>query len=132
MLMEFHLKTNKKIKIVSFLLFLICIFIYYFLNKYIGFEIKCFIHALTGYYCPGCGITRMFFSIIELDLYQAFRYNPLIFILLILSIIYLIINKFIKKIVIKKNFLIILLIIIILFGILRNIDLFSYLKPTNV
>ena len=100
---------------------------YYCISKYTGFYIPCIFHELTGLYCPGCGITRMFFSIIRLDFYQAFRYNPLVFILLIL---YLLFKIF--KVKLPKNSIYILLIIVILYGIFRNIDLFSYLKPTSL
>ena len=40
----------------------------------------CPIKALTGLNCPGCGITRMFVALFHGDIYQAFRYNPLVFI----------------------------------------------------
>ena len=102
-------------------------------------KVPCIFHEITGLYCPGCGITRMIISIIHFDFYQAFRYNPLIFILspilIVISSIeifcYLfdIENKYIKK---YDKLLIILIVLLILFGILRNIPLFSYLKPTKI
>lgn len=94
--------------------------------------IPCFFHELTGLYCPGCGITRAFLSLIKLDLYQAFRYNMLVIILLpffAMYTIYKLIMKGNKKI---PNFIwYFLLIITILFGILRNISAFSFLAPTK-
>ena len=75
----------------------------------------------------------MIFSIIELDFYQAFRYNPLLFILLVCYLIIKlieIIRK--KKIAIKPIYSYYLLFITIIYGILRNIDAFSYLIPTVV
>lgn len=98
---------------------------YYFLNKMIGLSIPCMFHELTDLYCPGCGITRMFFSLLKLDFYQAFRYNPLVFCYLILYIIYKVFN-----IKLTNRFSYVLLTIAILFGILRNIPAFSFLKPT--
>ena len=78
----------------------------------------------------------MFFAILHLEFYQAFRYNPLVFILLILSIIYLIIKFILKKfninIKIPEYIWYILLVIIIIYGILRNIPEFSWLAPTEV
>lgn len=95
----------------------------------------CPFHKITNLYCPGCGITRMCLSILEGNLYQAFRYNPLLFALIPLFI-FLIINHFSKyKIIKKKNqekIYITLIIILIVFGILRNIPLFSFLKPTKI
>ncbi len=125
-------KTNLKLAIIAILGFLL----YYLLNLYTGFAIFCPFHKFTGLYCPGCGVTRMLFSLIKLDFYQAFRYNSLVFILLIIGIIYLLIKFILKKfnIIIKvPNYVwYILIIIVIIYGILRNIPYFNYLIPTDV
>ena len=76
-------------------------------------------------------------SLFHLDFYQAFRYNPLLFILLICGIIYIIINIILyikKKPLIKPSIkiLVFILILLIVYMILRNIPLFSYLIPTEV
>ncbi len=96
----------------------------------------CPIYKVTKLYCPGCGITRMILSILKGDLYQAFRYNPLIFILIPLFFILLTNNIFLKnKLINKKNkerIYITLIAILIIYGIIRNIDYFSYLKPTKI
>lgn len=102
-----------------------------------GNGLPCIFHKITGFYCPGCGISRMFISIAKFDFYQAFRYNPLVFILLILFFIYVIIEliHFKKKgyyFKINKWLYIILLVIVISFGILRNVPYFSFLAPTVV
>jgi hypothetical protein len=39
--------------------------------------ILCPFRALTGYPCPGCGMTRAFSSIAHGELWRAVRYNPL-------------------------------------------------------
>lgn len=117
-------------------IFLFLLLFYFFINKLFNFSIPCPIYYITHLYCPGCGITRMFFAILKLDFYQAFRYNPLVFILLILSIIYFILKLILKRfnINIKMTEYIwyILLVIIIVYGILRNIPEFSWLTPTEV
>jgi hypothetical protein len=41
-----------------------------------GGGIPCFSKLLTGYPCPGCGLTRAFASISHLDLAESLRYNP--------------------------------------------------------
>lgn len=97
--------------------------------------IFCPFYKITNLYCPGCGITRMILSIIQGDFYQAFRYNPLLF-LLIPVFVFLGINhifhyKFLSKRR-QEKFYIILVVLLLLFGILRNIPLFSYLAPTKV
>ena len=100
-------------------------------------KIECPIHKLTGLYCPGCGITRMFISLFKLKFYQAFRYNPLLFLYLIIfglyCLYYLILKKIGKEpIKISNKFLYVIICITILFGILRNIDLFRWLAPTII
>lgn len=111
-------------------------FLYLFLNKTIGLEIPCMFHEITNFYCPGCGITRLLFSLVRLDFYQAFRYNPLVFILIILSIIYWILKLILKRFNINISILefvwYILIVIVIIYGILRNISEFSWLVPTEV
>lgn len=102
--------------------------------------IPCIFHLITGFYCPGCGITRMIFSLIKFDFYQAFRYNPLIFIF-IPFILLVFIDFIIKWLIGRKNFLylkisnkvwMILLVITLLFGVIRNIPFFDYLIPTVI
>lgn len=93
----------------------------------------CIVYKLTGIKCAGCGMTRAFHQILNLNFKEAFKLNPLIFIFLV-SIIYLIAKYFILKIQ-KKNasniknilkreikvILYILLIITVGFMILRNV-----------
>ena len=122
------------------LILIICLVIflgYFYLNNKYGFSINCAFYELTGYYCPGCGITRCLFAILRLKIYDAFMYNQLVFILLpflgcfIGYRIYLYIFDKDDKIICKiPNYLwIMLLIVIIGFGILRNISYFDFLRP---
>ena len=76
----------------------------------------------------------MILAFFKLDFYQAFRYNPLIFVLIIFFAVYAIYSlvKY-KKIRQMPNKLAIALIIItIMFWILRNISYFDFLAPTIV
>ena len=99
----------------------------------------CIFNKLTNLYCPGCGNTRMIQSILEGKFYQAWRYNPLCFILIFPSCI-LGIDYIIKTIQKKDSILykipnkvwIILTIIVIIYGIIRNIPGFEYLRPTKI
>ena len=139
------MKNNSKIKriekVLKIILFLITCFItYIYLNKDIELEIPCIFHKITKLYCPGCGVTRMLFSMIKLEFYQAFRYNPLVFIYFPFIMFYSIyriviyINNKKDNIITKipKNIILTLVIITIVYGFLRNTDIFSYLKPTTI
>lgn len=126
---------NKNNKILKLLLCFLILLGYYFLNKYFDFSIPCLFHELTNLYCPGCGITRMLFSLIKLDFYQAFRYNPLVFILFFICIFIQILSIFIRrKIKIPEYIYYVLLIIVFIYWIFRNLSLpFGiYLRPTIV
>lgn len=123
---------KSKIKTISIVILLLLG--YFFLNRLINLSIPCIFHKVTDFYCPGCGVTRMIFSIFKLNFYQAFRYNPLLYIFLILFLI-----NFIVKIIFKKYYIIfnnktniVLLIIVIIFGVVRNIPVFAYLVPTII
>ena len=130
---------KKRIKKVIFILMLLLLILYgyYFLTLNYGINIPCLFNKVTGYYCPGCGITRCLFSIMSGHFYKAFNYNRLVFILLPFIFLYLIYNiylyvfnkedKIIKKI--PNIIWLVLIIIVLLFGVIRNIDSFSYLAP---
>lgn len=127
---------NKIINLVIIVTLVLGIYFYLF-NKY-GIGIPCVFHVLTGYYCPGCGMTRAILSIIKLDFYQAIRYNALSPMLLALGILYLINfiqNSFFKKkkeLVINKQIILCFLIITLIYGVLRNIPYFVWLAPTII
>ena len=99
--------------------------------------LDCPIHYLFHIYCPGCGITRMIISIFKLNFYQAFRYNPYVFTLLVLFILYGI-YALIRYIITKKRphisikLLVGIAISLIVYMILRNIPLFDFLAPTQI
>lgn len=43
------------------------------------FGIPCVFYEITGFKCPGCGISRMFAALARLDFIAAFKENPLVF-----------------------------------------------------
>jgi hypothetical protein len=130
---------SKRIRklILSLLIIIIMLIFFLYLNKNYGFYIPCLFHKLTNLYCPGCGITRCIVSLLKGNISEAFKYNQLVFILLPFLTVYFIYkiylyltnsqDKIIKKI--PNITWIILLIITILFGILRNIKYFPFLRP---
>ena len=97
----------------------------------------CTVHEVTGLNCPGCGATRMAIELIHMNIYQAFRYNPFIFVTAPIifvvyawqSAVYVKYNKFLKYL---DKFLITYAILLLSFGIIRNIKIFSWLAPTVV
>lgn len=113
---------------------------YYVFYKITGLAFPCLWYEITGWYCPGCGVTRMLEALLYGNLYQALRFNPLLFILLPFGVVLLIdwllhdktqcstalVNR------IPKWFWIGLIIIAITFGILRNLPIFEFLAPTAV
>ena len=120
----------KNKNIIFIVLFLLA---YYLGHTLWGFSIPCPIKQLTNFYCPGCGITRMLWAIFHLDFYQAFRYNPLVFLFLIgfsIGKLFELITH--KKIILNSFMTYTLLIIAILFGILRNIPGWEFLQPTVI
>lgn len=118
----------------SGLLFLI---VYYIIYKKTGYGIPCVIHEVTGFYCPGCGITRMIFALFTGHIKEAFMYNQLLFIMLPFLIfyfayeLYLYITAKEDKILIRipKYVYIILLVIVLAWGVIRNLSFFPYLRP---
>ena len=52
-------------------------FVYYLIT---GSGIPCFYLSNYGYECPGCGLSRMLFSLFRADFSAAFAYNPVGFV----------------------------------------------------
>lgn len=119
---------RKKLKEYVILIIILVFFFLLLLSR----ELKCLFNELTGLYCPGCGITRMIISFIKLDFYQAFRYNPFIFMLIVFFMMRGIVSiiRYRKVKPLSNKIILLLLILTILFVILRNIPIFSFLAPT--
>ena len=121
-------KRLYKIIIRDIVLLLILVF-YYFINKHTGFFVPCIFHEITGYKCPGCGITHALFELINFNFKEAFFYNPLVLIYMPFILIYFFYLDYLyiydkKDKILKKipNFVMtIILIITLLYGVLRNI-----------
>ena len=105
------------------------------LVDFVNFE--CLYKKLLNMYCAGCGVTRMFESMFHLDFYQAFRFNPFMFILVIFFFIFSIVNS-IRYIIGKKMYRLPLKVIIAIgislaiYMVLRNIPGFEFLLPKEV
>ncbi len=79
----------------------------------------------------------MFLSITKFEFYQAFRYNPFLFCLLNLYIIYKLFDysyykKMNKKISLPSWIYYVIAALLTVFGILRNFSFFDWLAPTVI
>ncbi|WP_312642222.1 DUF2752 domain-containing protein [Hydrogenoanaerobacterium sp.] len=54
-----------------------------------GAGIPCPVRTLTGFYCAGCGASRALRSVLHLQFYRAFRFNPALIILLPFIVLYI-------------------------------------------
>lgn len=116
-------------------LLLIVGFIYYIITQVTSFYIPCPIRTLTGFVCPGCGITHFFIDLINLNFINAMQQNLAIFVLLVIWILVGIIYMIFRPQSLKKGgrvFNILIwssVILLVVFGILRNIPELSFLLP---
>ena len=65
--------------------------LYLFWVRMTGLSIPCLFRKMTGWLCPGCGITTLFVRLSRLDFQGAFQANPFLFVtapLLAAEIIY--------------------------------------------
>lgn len=101
-------------------------FLYYLWGTLTGLWIPCMTKLSTGFDCPGCGISRMFLSLLRFDFKAAFLFNPIMFIFFIVwNIVALLLFtdkvKFVKHPMFMQVMLYITLVSMIIFGIVRNI-----------
>lgn len=94
-------------------------------------HIPCIFNKLTGLYCPGCGITRAALALLDIQLYQSFRYNMLAYLLTPIYLVYSILLVK-RQIIYSTRVMLLMLVLAIGFGILRNIPMFNWLAPTTV
>ena len=115
----------------DYLIVIIVLFVMAILVLCERIAIPCIFHKITGFYCPGCGITRAIKALLKGDIYTSIRNNLLLYIVVPVIVISEILNRLTKRKFKKcyNTILIFLLIITIGYGILRNIPQFSYFAP---
>ncbi len=86
----------------------------------LGFGFRCPIHALTGFYCPGCGSTRAVRALLNGDLPLAFHNNSLLLAAPALMSLGVLLSKYPKNRMWLCVFLSLLAIVVVTFTILRN------------
>ena len=85
-----------------------------------GLRIACPIHALTGFYCPGCGSTRAVKAALNGDLPLAFHDNALLMASPAVIASALLIEKSSQKRIWLYAFLSIVLVAVVIFTVIRN------------
>ncbi len=111
----------------------------YQFGPHAGLFPKCLLRQWTGFHCPGCGMTRAVDATLHGRLLEAFAYNPLIMVLLPLTLIAVAFELVawvwdrppIIRYRVNKRLALWLLAIVLVFGILRNIPSwpFTLLAP---
>lgn len=101
-----------------------------------GISLPCVFHETTGFWCPGCGVSRMFLKIARADFSGAFYENRFLFstLVFLLAAIAVRIYQYIRQKPFKKTVWFIVFITLyaaafLLYGILRNLSAFSFLAP---
>jgi hypothetical protein len=130
-------EQNKRLKKLVFrtLATLLVLAAYCVAVKLIGKGIPCVFYLITDKYCPGCGISRMFTSLLRLDFVSAAKYN-----ILVLSLLPFALSLFLYKAVIyvktgeskmstfEKIFYCVCFVLCIVFYFLRNSDLIPFIS----
>ncbi len=96
-----------------------------------GLGIPCVFHQATGLYCPGCGMTRAALALLQGEVPQAFRFNPLVFCLVPLFAAYAAASRKGMK---RTSMALMgaMLTATVAFGVLRNVPAFDWLAPTKI
>lgn len=102
-------------------------FAYLFLYQKLGIGIPCLFRTITGYKCPGCGMTHAMSALWKGNLKAAWDYNALSVTVLPIVCIYLL-YRWVREILRKDEefyiweyiFLGLLFIIVIAYGYIRN------------
>lgn len=132
-----HKNLHRQILIAAGAFALVAIYLIIF--RLWGWGIPCWWHLLTGWYCPGCGLTRMLEALVMGNFYQAFRFNPLLFVVLPFGVLLLIdycrhrsqpSDALVKRI--PEWFWVSYIILAIIYAVLRNLAAFSFLAPTQL
>ncbi len=119
-------RVIKVIKISTVLIAMGCAYAVFF--KLTGIGVPCPIRLVTGFLCPGCGMTRMCTSLVMLDFRAAWSYNPVVMCMLPVGIV--LFGRGLKRyIVTGKNttpkwedaIMVVMIIILLVFGVVRNI-----------
>ena len=119
----FNLRKTRIIFVVTASLFFFSlVYIYYKIYNQYHIGIPCIFFKVTGLLCPGCGITRAIFALLNFDILSAMHYNLLAVLLLPIILIYYILRiinwinfKVFSSKIFTTNFWYLLLFILVIF-----------------
>lgn len=111
-------------------------FTYLLVHLLTGFSIPCPIRTVLHLYCPGCGISRMFFHLARLEFYEAFRSNCVVFCLLPVALADAVFHayRYIRYgngrfYPVERVALWVIIGLLVVFGVVRNIFPYGVLVP---
>ena len=88
-----------------------------------GHGIPCVFRMITGWRCPGCGITTLFLSLLHGDISAAFLANPFLFCTLpLLAVLYPLAQHGPQNNLFRKALPAAYLVALLVFGIIRNVS----------
>lgn len=107
--------------------------VWYFDPKTAGFFPVCPLYSLTGFACPGCGLTRGFHALFHGDVLTALDYNALlpffavgITFALVSMFYYAFRGRTLPFNLLHPNALWVFFIVMIVFGVARNLPLYPF------
>lgn len=97
--------------------------------------IPCPIRFITGFRCPGCGISHMCISLLHGEIREAFYSNRIVFLLLPIMVVIIVrqLYRYIRygreRLDRGENIMVgIMVILLLVWGIIRNLPVFYYLN----
>ena len=119
------------LKIIFILLFVFTLgVVYSIFYSVTGKGIPCIFHMVTGFLCPGCGVTRMCISILQGNFLEAMKYNfmlfflsPYIIYILIFDIVQYIKDGKCNHTKCQEVMIYLMIVLLIVFSIIRNIKI---------
>jgi hypothetical protein len=84
------------------------------------------IKSLTGFYCPGCGVTRAIYQLLHGNLKSALALNPLLVIFLPYFIYLFIAAYLLEQKRLNDQNILYLIIIFLVYGVMRNLPFYPF------
>lgn len=107
--------------------------VWYFDPSKVNFLPVCPLYSMTGFACPGCGLTRGFHALFHGDILKALDYNALIPIfvvvlgyLFVALVILAVRGRGLPMIIKQPGWLVGLLVVMIVFGVVRNLPIYPF------